>query len=95
MAGPRRPLGPAGCDPHSKIALLKSAEGKLNDNQRKLVDTLAAAGGKVSIEALQALEVPRTTLGTLSNVALIEIVEEPAAFTVSNAKPRPNRSTFI
>src|SRR5277367_430083 len=31
----------------TKIALLRSADGKLNDNQRKLVDTLAASGGKV------------------------------------------------
>src|SRR5271170_3334650 len=30
-----------------KIALLKSADGKLNDNQRLLVDTIAAAGGRV------------------------------------------------
>ncbi|MGB8987659.1 MAG: primosomal protein N', partial [Candidatus Sulfotelmatobacter sp.] len=28
-----------------KIAVLKSAEGKLNDNQKKLVETLAASGG--------------------------------------------------
>ena len=41
-----------------KTALLKSAEGKLNDNQRKLIDTLAAAGGKVPVESLQSLEIP-------------------------------------
>jgi primosomal protein N' (replication factor Y) (superfamily II helicase) len=76
-----------------KIALLKSAEGKLpdgklNDNQRKLIETLAAAGGRVSVETLQALEVPRTTLGTLVKRGLIEIVEEPAAFAISHSKPR-------
>jgi primosomal protein N' (replication factor Y) len=72
-----------------RIALLKSSDGKLNENQRKLVDTLAAGGGKVPVEALNALEVPRTTLGTLVKRALVEIIEEPADFTVSRAKPRP------
>src|SRR5580658_4183635 len=48
-----------------KIAILKSAESKLNDNQRKLVDTLAASGGKVSVTTLQSLDIPRTTLATL------------------------------
>jgi primosomal protein N' (replication factor Y) len=72
-----------------KIALLKSADGKLNDNQRKLVEALAASGGRVAIETLQALEVPRTTLSTLVRRGLIEIIDEPAAFTVSRSKPRP------
>ena len=72
-----------------KYALLKSAEGKLNDNQRKLIDTLAASGGKVPVETLQALEVPRATLGTLVRRKLVEIVAEPAAFTVSRSRPRP------
>src|SRR5579862_2954194 len=39
-----------------KVALLKSAEGKLNPNQQSLVDTLAAAGGKLAVETLQALD---------------------------------------
>jgi primosomal protein N' (replication factor Y) len=73
-----------------KIALLKSADGKLNDNQRRLVETLAASGGRVPVETLQALEVPRTTLSTLVNRGLIEIIEEPAAFSVSRSKPRPS-----
>src|SRR6202050_2498216 len=73
-----------------KIALLKSAEGKLNDNQSRLVDTLAASGGRVPVEALQALEIPRTTLSTLVKRGLIEIVEEPAAFAVSRSKQRPS-----
>ena len=73
-----------------KIAILKSADGKLNDNQRKLMDTLAASGGRVAVETLQAFDVPRTTLSTLSRRGLIEIIEEPAAFTVSRSKPRPS-----
>jgi primosomal protein N' (replication factor Y) len=75
-----------------KVALLKSADGKLNDNQRKVVDTLAASGGRVPVETLQGLEVPRTTLATLVKRGLIEIIEEPAGFAISRSKPR--RSPF-
>jgi primosomal protein N' (replication factor Y) len=77
-----------------KIALLKSADGKWNDNQQKLIETLAASGGRVPIETLQALEVPRTTLTTLVKRGLIEIIEEPAEFAVSRSKPRPSRLEF-
>jgi primosomal protein N' (replication factor Y) len=77
-----------------KIALLKSADGKMNDNQRLLVDTLAASGGRVPAETLQALEVPRTTLGTLVKRGLIEIVEESATFAVSRSKPRTSPFAF-
>jgi primosomal protein N' (replication factor Y) len=73
-----------------KIAVLKSAEGKLNGNQRMLLDTLAASGGRVAVETLQELEVPRTTLTTLARRGLIEIIEEPAAFAISRSKPRPS-----
>jgi primosomal protein N' (replication factor Y) (superfamily II helicase) len=72
-----------------KIAVLKSAEGKLNNNQRILVDTLAASGGRVAVTALLLLDVPRTTLATLVRRGLVEILEEPADFTVSRSKPRP------
>ncbi|MGO9640490.1 MAG: DEAD/DEAH box helicase family protein, partial [Candidatus Acidiferrales bacterium] len=77
-----------------KIALLKSADGKLNENQRLLVETLAASGGRVPVETLQALEVPRTTLKTLAKRGLVEIIEEPATFAVSRSKPRPSRPEF-
>jgi primosomal protein N' (replication factor Y) len=77
-----------------KIAVLKSADGKLNDNQRQIVDTLAASGGKLPAETLQALEVPRTTLGTLIKRGLVEITEEPADFTVSRTKPRSTPFAF-
>jgi primosomal protein N' (replication factor Y) len=77
-----------------KVAVLKHADGKLNDNQRKLADTLAASGGKVPVETLQALEVPRTTLSTLLRRGLVEIQEEPAAFAVSRTKPRPSPFGF-
>ncbi len=78
----------------TKIAALKSADGKLNDNQRILVDTLAASGGRVPVITLQSLEVPQTTLGTLVRRGLVEIVEEPAQFSVSRSKPRPSLFDF-
>jgi primosomal protein N' (replication factor Y) len=77
-----------------KIAVLKSAEGKLNNNQRILVDTLAASGGTVAVTSLLSLDVPRTTLATLVRRALVEILEEPAGFTVSRSKPRPSLFDF-
>jgi primosomal protein N' (replication factor Y) len=77
-----------------KTAALKTAEGKLNSNQRNLIDTLAAAGGKVTVEILQALDVPRTTLATLVKRGMVEIMEEPADFTVSRLKARPSPFNF-
>ena len=77
-----------------KMAVLKSIEGKLNANQQTLIDTLAAAGGKVPVEALQSLEVPRTTLGTLVKRGVVEILEEPAEFTMSRLKARPHLFDF-
>ncbi len=77
-----------------KIVLLKSAEGKLNDNQRALLDALAASSGRLPVETLQSLEVPRTTLGTLVKRGLVEIVEETARFAVSRSKPRSSPFAF-
>ncbi len=77
-----------------KIAVLKSAEGRLNENQRMLVESLSASGGRVSLQTLQALEIPRTTLGTLIKRGLVEIVEEPADFAVSRSKPRSSPFAF-
>jgi primosomal protein N' (replication factor Y) (superfamily II helicase) len=77
-----------------KIAELKSADGKLNDNQRKLVETLAGSGGRVPAETLQALEIPRSTISTLVKRGLIAIVEEVADFSVSRSKPRTSAFPF-
>ncbi len=77
-----------------RVAILKSAEGKLNDNQRTLIDALAASGGRVPVSTLQSLRVPRTTLTTLLRRGLVEVVEQPAEFTVSRSKPRPSLFDF-
>ena len=80
--------------PKMKIALLKTAEGKLNSNQQTLIETLAAAGGRLSVETLQTVEVPRTTLSTLVKRGLVEIVDEPVEFTVAISKARPSPLDF-
>jgi primosomal protein N' (replication factor Y) (superfamily II helicase) len=77
-----------------KIALLRSAEGKLNDNQRQIIDTLAASGGRIPVATLQSFEVPHTTLSTLVRRGLVELREEPAEFTVSRTRPRPSPFDF-
>ena len=77
-----------------KIAVLKSAEGKLNANQQAIVSTLSVAGGKVPVGTLQSLEVPRSTLSTLVRRGLIQLIEEPADFTVSRTKPRSQPFEF-
>ena len=86
--GPARPDGPEACH-HTNSAK------KLNQNQRTLIETLAAAsGGRVPVAALRSLEVPRTTLGTLVRRGLIELVDEPLDFTASKLKPRQSPFEF-
>jgi|HubBroStandDraft_1064217.scaffolds.fasta_scaffold06981_2 primosomal protein N' (replication factor Y) len=70
---------------------------KLNDNQRTLIETLAASGGRVPVEALRGLNVPGTTLGTLVRRRLIELVDEPQEFAASGirlSKLKPRQSPF-
>ena len=77
-----------------KFAVLKSAEGRLNENQRLLLETLASAGGRIAVGKLRRLDIPRTTLGTLVKRGMVEIVEEPQEFRVSSVKPRPSPFEF-
>lgn len=80
-----------------KIAVLRADidDGqKLNDNQRTLVQTLAAAGGRVPLDALRQIQVPRTSLGSLVRRGLVEVVEEAAAFTMSTVRPRAREFQF-
>jgi len=72
-----------------KVARLKIAAGRLNANQQLICDALHASGGSLAVSAVQSLTVPRTTLKTLVSRGLLEIVEEPAQFTVSAMKARP------
>lgn len=77
-----------------KLAVLKHTEGKLNANQKVIIETLTAAGGKASVDNLTALQLPRTSLTTLVKRGLVEIVEGPAEFAISKAKPRASPLGF-
>ncbi len=78
-----------------KVALLKSAEGKLNENQRNIIELLAASGGRLSVANIRELNVPRSTLITLLKRGLIEIIDEPVAPSQSRSKPRPSPFDFV
>src|SRR5579859_1538356 len=79
-----------------QIAVLKANEGKLNDNQRKIIEFLGQQQGRALVEQVRALAVPRTTLQTLVKRGMVEIVEEPAGFSVSSMKKRgPSHLDFI
>src|SRR6266404_8009653 len=67
---------------------------KLNENQRTLIEVLAASGGRTPVESLRGVDVPRTTLATLVRRGLIELVDEPQAFTATKLKPRQSPFEF-
>jgi primosomal protein N' (replication factor Y) len=77
-----------------RVAVLRSAEGKLNPNQSTLVAALAAAGGRTAVESLRTLDVPRTTLRTLEKRGLVEIADQPAALPRSRLQARPSPFGF-
>jgi len=79
-----------------QIAVLKEVSGKLNENQQKIVAALQQAGGRVTVEQIRDLAVPRTTLQTLVKRGIVELVEEAAEFSVSGLKKRgPSHLDFI
>src|SRR5581483_1800648 len=50
---------------------------RVNPNQRLIIETLSAAGGRLAVEDLRALDVPKSTLTTLAKRGLVELVDEP------------------
>jgi primosomal protein N' (replication factor Y) len=75
--------------PQRRFAQLREVAGKLNANQKTLIDTLAAAGGRLPVEMLSGLELPKSTLAGLVRRKLVEIVEEAAPFSLSGMTLRP------
>ncbi|HEY3929232.1 MAG TPA: primosomal protein N' [Candidatus Koribacter sp.] len=76
------------------VAVLKEVNGKINANQQSILLALKAApDGRLRVDQLRDLvadgkAVPRSTLQTLVKRGIVEIVEEPAGFSVSSLKPR-------
>src|SRR5690349_12528983 len=71
-----------------RVAVLKSAEGKLNANQKLIVETIAGTGGRTAVDELAVLAVPKSTLGTLVRRGLIELAEEPIELAKSTLAAR-------
>jgi primosomal protein N' (replication factor Y) len=81
-------------EPLLKAPPLKSG-GKLNENQQKIIAFLQQTG-RALVEQLRTLDLPRTTLQTLVKRGLVELVDEPAEFSVSSMKKRgPSHLDFI
>ena len=60
-----------------QVAVLKNSEGKLNANQLLLIEALTGANGRLAVENLRHLEVPKSTLNTLVQRGLIQLTTEP------------------
>ena len=84
----RSPWTGEGACPHTGSAK------KLNENQRTLIETLVASGGRLPVEALRGVDVPRTTLSTLVRRGLVRLVDEAEKFTASKLKPRQSPFEF-
>jgi len=69
-------------------------KAKLNSNQQRILEALREAGGRMRVDEIRELLVPHSTLQTLVKRGLVEIMEEPADFTVSATKPRPSPFHF-
>jgi len=79
-----------------QVAVLKDANGKLNENQQKIVEFLQQQAGRAFVEQVRELDVPRTKLQTLVKREIVELVEEQADFSVSSMKKRgPSHLDFI
>jgi primosomal protein N' (replication factor Y) (superfamily II helicase) len=67
----------------------EAAKGRaLNANQNALLDALKKSGGRIAIEQLNQLSVPRTTLATLIKRGLVMVENQPAEYRVSSLKTR-------
>lgn len=61
----------------------------LNANQQAILDALSEAGGRLAVDAIHEMPVPKTTLQTLVKRGLVDIVHEAADFDVSGVQIRP------
>jgi primosomal protein N' (replication factor Y) (superfamily II helicase) len=66
----------------------EALQSRLNSNQRLIIDALTTAGGKLDVETLRQLDVPRSTIATLVKRGLIELIDEAIALPKSTVTPR-------
>jgi primosomal protein N' (replication factor Y) (superfamily II helicase) len=66
----------------------ESSQPKLNCSQRLVIDALTTAGGKLNVEVLRELDVPRSTLATLVRRGLVEVIDEAIDLPKSSVNPR-------
>jgi primosomal protein N' (replication factor Y) len=79
-----------------QIAVLDHLDGKLNENQQKITAALQEAGGRLAVERIRDLPVPRTTLQTLVKRGIVGLVDEAAGFHVSGLQKRgPSHLDFV
>lgn len=79
-----------------QVAVLKEASGKLNENQQTIIEFLRQQQGRALVEKVRTLAVPRTTLQTLVKRGVVEVVDEPAGFSITTMKKRgPSHLDFI
>jgi primosomal protein N' (replication factor Y) (superfamily II helicase) len=64
------------------------SQPKLNSNQRLIIDALATAGGKLGVETLRELDVPRSTLATLVRRRVVALIDEAIELPKSTVNPR-------
>ncbi len=76
------------------VAVLGEVSGKLNQNQQAIINALTAAGGRLRVDELRELRVPRTTLGTLVKRGIVALEQQAAEFHVSSIR-RPSPLGFI
>jgi primosomal protein N' (replication factor Y) len=78
----------AGVHARPPVTPEESSQPKLNSNQRLIIDALTTAGGKLDVETLRELDVPRSTLATLVKRGLIELIDEAIDLPKSTVNPR-------
>ena len=75
--------------------MLKHGEGRLNANQRLLVEALAAAGGRLAVEDLRrARSAAKQLCEPWCNADLVELLEEPVELPKSGRRTRGIQPSF-
>ena len=74
---------------HKPAAAVGGKQRKLNSKQQEVLDALTANEGRLAVEHLRSLGIPRLSIESLKKRGMIQVIEEQADFHVSALKPRP------